>query len=319
MSNANAMSQPDATSVPTLTVDDLAQLAERVDHAVAEAGSLEPAVRAKALALKSAIEEFHKVGLTKIVRRLKEDPRGKELLFDLVDDSTVYALFSMHGLVRADLRTRVSRVIEMVRPTMQSHGGDVTLVDVRDNRAFVQLSGNCNGCSMSSVTLRTTVEESLKEHVPEIEGVEVVPTEPDGGADGDQVNVLQIQLPVVTAGADGSQRVVQGAGWVREAGWVEGPRADDVSPDRPMAFEFEDTQVIVIRSKEGLRAFRNACAHQGLPLERGVCDVESGTITCPWHGFQFDSASGECFSAPQCQLEPFPLRVTDGVVWVRPT
>ena len=309
------MNQPDATSVPTLTVDDLAQLAERVDHAVAEAGALEPAVRAKALALKSAIEEFHKVGLTRIVRRLKEDPRGKELLFELVDDPTVYALFSMHGLVRADLRTRVSRVIDMVRPTLQSHGGDVSLVDVRDNRAFVRLSGNCNGCSMSSVTLRTTVEESLKEHVPEIEGVEVVPTEPEGSlsSDGEPVNVLQIQLPVVAAGPDGRQRVVQGAGW------VQGPRADDVAADRPLAFEADGANVLVIRSKEGLRAFRNACAHQGLPLERGVCDAESGTITCPWHGFQFDSASGECFSSPQCQLEPFPLRVTDGVVWVRPT
>ena len=309
------MPPPDATSVPTLTVDDLTQLADRVDRAVAEAWALEPGVRAKALALKSAIEEFHKVGLTRIVRRLKEDPRGRDLLFELVDDPAVYAIFSMHGLVRADLRTRVSRVIEMVRPTMQSHGGDVALVDVRDNRVFVRLSGNCNGCSMSSVTLRTTVEESLKEHVPEIEGVEVVPTEPDGWAasDGASVNVVQIQLPVVAAGPDGSHRVVQGAGW------VQGPLVDAVSPDRPIAFEAEGARVIVIRSKEGLRAFRNACAHQGLPLERGVCDAEAGTITCPWHGFQFDSASGECFSAPQCRLEPFPLRVTDGVVWVRPT
>lgn len=313
MSNANTMNQPDATSVPTLTVDDLTQLAERVDRAVAEVGGLNPEQRAKAMALKSAIEEFHKVGLTKIVRRLKEDPHGKELLFELVDDPAVYSLFSMHGLVRADLQTRVSRVIEMVRPSLQSHGGDVALVDVRDNRVFVRLAGNCNGCSMSSVTLRTTVEESLKEHVPEIAGVEVVPTEPDRGAEEDQVNVLQIQLPLVAAGPDGGQRVVQGAGW------VEGPRADDVGPDRPVAFEAEGTQAIVIYSKEGLRAFRNACGHQGLPLDRGVCDAEAGTITCPWHGFQFDSASGECFSAPQCQLEPFPLRVTDGVVWVRPT
>lgn len=311
MSNVNTMSHPDVTSVPTLTVDDLTHLAERVDRAVAEVGSLEPGVRAKALALKSAIEEFHKVGLTKIVRRLKEDPRGKELLFELVDEPTVSALFSMHGLVRADVRTRVGRVIEMVRPTMQSHGGDVALVDVRDNRVFVRLSGSCNGCSMSSVTLRTTVEEALREHVPEIEGVEVVPTEPV--SDQEPVDVLQIQLPVVAAGPDGGRRVVQGAGWVK------GPVADDVVPERPLAFEADGAQVIVLRSKEGLRAFRNACAHQGLPLDRGVCDVESGTITCPWHGFRFDSASGECFSAPQCQLEPFPLRVTDGVLWVRPT
>jgi len=59
--------------------------------------------------------------------------------------------------------------------------------------------------------------------------------------------------------------------------------------------------------------------HVGLPLERALCDVEAGTITCPWHGFRFDSDTGECLSAPQCQLEPFPLRVTAGVVWVKPS
>ena len=69
---------------------------------------------------------------------------------------------------------------------------------------------------------------------------------------------------------------------------------------------------------KGMRAYRNACAHQGLPLDGGILDDENGTITCPWHGFQFDSESGECFSAPQCQLEPFPLRVKDERVWVRP-
>jgi nitrite reductase/ring-hydroxylating ferredoxin subunit len=49
-----------------------------------------------------------------------------------------------------------------------------------------------------------------------------------------------------------------------------------------------------------------------------MCDPEAGTITCPWHGFRFDADTGECLSAPQCQLEPFPVRVTDGVVWVKP-
>ncbi len=98
------------TSLPTVTVDDLDQLAERVDRAIAEVQTLAPDVRAKAMTLKSTIEEFHKVGLTHIVKTLKNDPNGKQLLFDLVDQPAVYALFAMHGLVRADLRTQVSRV-----------------------------------------------------------------------------------------------------------------------------------------------------------------------------------------------------------------
>ncbi len=102
-------------------------------------------------------------------------------------------------------------------------------------------------------------------------------------------------------------------------GWCSGPTVDDVTAERPIAFEGGGAKILVLRVKDELRAFRNACGHVGLPLERALCDVEAGTITCPWHGFRFDSDTGECLSAPQCQLEPFPLRVTAGVVWVKPS
>ncbi len=289
---------PDAkTSTPMATVDDFEQLAERVDRAIAEVQSLEPEVRAKAMTLKSAIEEFHKIGLTHIVKTLKNDANGKQLLFNLVDEPTVYALFAMHGLVRADLKTQVSRVIEMVRPYMQSHGGDVTLVDVQGKTVFVQLSGNCNGCSMSSVTLRNTVEESLREHVPEVEKVEVVPNAPEAAG--------WVQLQTSPAADE-------------DHGWVVGPLISKLSEGKPYAFENGNDKILLISTKKGIRAYRNACAHQGLPLDGGILDEESSTITCPWHGFQYDSESGECFSAPQCQLEPFPLRIREDRIWVRP-
>lgn len=293
-------SQQANTSTPMVTIDSLEQLAERVDKAIAEVQTLEPDVRAKALSLKSAIEEFHKAGLTHIVRTLKGDPNGKQLLFDLVDEPTVYALLSMHGLIRADVRTRVARVIEMVRPYMQSHGGDVQLVDVRDQSVFVRLSGNCNGCSMSSVTLRNTVEEALREHVPEIEAVEVVPNEPEGAG------LVQLGGAAAPAPTDGDH------------GWLEGPTLEDVGAASLFAFECDKHNVLLVKTEQGYRAYRNACAHQGLPLDGGMLDDATGTLTCPWHGFQFDAESGECFSAPQCQLEPFPLRVIDDRIWIRP-
>ena len=303
------MSQADSPTAETPnSPEELSHLAEAVDRAVAEIMSLEPAMRAKALAVKTAIEAFHKGGLTTIVKRLKADPRGKEILFELVDEPHVHALFSMHGIVRADLTTRVARVIEMVRPYMQSHGGDVTLVEVRDAKAFVQLSGSCQGCSMSAATLRDTVEESLREHVPEIEGVEVVPTEPEPAV---EPAVFQIALPGAAVAA-GSGSAAGGAGW------VAGPPVAAITAEKPVAFEAGETKVIVVRSKEGLRAFRNACGHVGLPLDRAACDLEAGTLTCPWHGFTFDTDTGGCFSSPACRLEPFPLREQDGIVWVRP-
>jgi len=90
-----------AADIPPTAGDDLSRLAEQVDQAIAEIFALEPEIRGKALAVKSAIEEFHRGGLTAIVKTLKGDPRGKELLFELVDDPTVYALLTLHGIVRS--------------------------------------------------------------------------------------------------------------------------------------------------------------------------------------------------------------------------
>lgn len=281
------------TSIP---VDEFETLAERVDRAVNEVRTLDEAGQAKALALKSAIEAFHKMGLTKIVQRLKADSRGKELLFELVDEPSVYALFAMHGLVRADVPTRVSRVIDMVRPYMQSHGGDVELVNVNGETAWVKLHGACNGCSMSAVTLRNGVEEALREHVPEIKHIEVMPNDP-----GPTI------IPLEAIGVA-----------PKEAGWIKGPKVEDISESRPYRLDTAETSLIIIRLGQQLSAYRNQCAHQALPLDGGMLDTEAGTLTCPWHGFNYDARTGECFTAPQAQLEAFPLRVQEGYVWVRP-
>lgn len=82
------------------TTIDLESLAARVDHVAADVLGLDEGSRTRSLALKEAIEAFHRAGLTTIVRRLKADDRGRELLHELVDDPGVRALFLMHGIVR---------------------------------------------------------------------------------------------------------------------------------------------------------------------------------------------------------------------------
>lgn len=274
----------------------LETLAEDVDRAAREVQKLENDARSKALDLRKAIEAFHKAGLTTIVRRLKDDPRGKELLFELVDDPLVHTMFVMHGIVRADLRTRVVRVLEMVRPYMQGHGGDVEFVDVQGDTVFVRLQGACNGCSMSAVTLREGVEEALKTNIPEIKRVEVMPNEP-GPA-------LIMPDAITVSGS--------------EAGWLRGPAVAAVPPGAMRCMETPAGSVLLVNNDNKISAYRNACAHQGRPLDGGDLSAE-GVLTCPWHGFQYDTTSGECLTAPAAQLEQFPLRVKDGVIWVRPS
>ncbi|QJW94960.1 NifU family protein [Frigoriglobus tundricola] len=300
----------DDPGTPSLATDDFELLAEKVDRAVAEVRGLPEDARRRALALKSAVEEVHKVGLTRIVRALRADPRGKEILFEVVDDPAVRMLFGMHGLIRADLWTRAERVVEMVRPQIQSHGGDVALVAVEDGVAHVRLSGSCTGCSMSAVTLRTTVEEALKGQCPEITEVRHVPEEP--GAEPDHAHEHAAPVALIQLGRPDRP------GNLGASGWFPGPALDDLSDQRAFALDTPTAKVVLVRAKGGVRAFRNACAHQGLPLDGGMVDADAGTITCPWHGFRFDCDSGECLTAPAAQLEQFPVRVENGVVWVRP-
>lgn len=294
------MAMSSVPSIPTIPNPDLDQLAERVDRAIAEVRALPEQAQAKALALKDAIEEFHKLGLTRIVQRLKEDPRGKELLFELVDDPSVHALFTMHGLVRADLRTRVARVLDMVRPYMQSHGGDVELVDVAPGKVLVRLSGSCNGCSLSAVTLRNTVEEAIREHLPQIESVEIAPHEPPDRPHTGFVAVDALMPP---------PRV--------EPGWTVGPLASEVLEARTLRWDHEGMSILIVRFQGVLQAFRNECAHLGMPLDGGTLDPATGILTCPWHGFRYDCSTGECITVPEAQLEALPLRVDNGRIVVR--
>jgi Fe-S cluster biogenesis protein NfuA/nitrite reductase/ring-hydroxylating ferredoxin subunit len=274
---------------------DLQDLAKRVDTAVEAVRDLKGEPREKALAMKAAIEEFHKSALTQVIHVLKADARGKELLFDMIDQPEIYAMLSMHGLIRPDLTTRVRRVIENVRPYMQSHGGDIELLDVSSDSVRLRLAGACNGCSMSAVTLRNGVEDALRENVPEILHIEVVPNEPTPA------------LISVESLLGGDQR-----------GWIPGPAAEVLQDGKPYRMEGQNNGILLLRMGNQIQAFRNACAHMGLPLEGGMVDVEAGTITCPWHGFRFDCRTGECLTAPHAQLESIPLRIDSGVIHVRP-
>jgi Fe-S cluster biogenesis protein NfuA/nitrite reductase/ring-hydroxylating ferredoxin subunit len=290
------------TTERAVTEPTFEELATRVDNAVAALAELEPTARAVAEELKSAIEAIHRAGLVTMVRRMRADDAAREALFDLVDDPTVHLLLSLHGIVRPDPVTHANQVLAQVRPQLHSHGGDVNLVRVEDGTAYVRLEGACNGCSMSSVTLRNLVEESLVQGVPSITAVEVLPNEP---------TPTLIPLEALRIGRDPAED-----GWVKAAAAADLP-VDDLTTLTLSTAAGPQVSVIVVNAAQRLSAYRNECAHEALPLDNAVLDLSTNTLTCPWHGFCYDATSGECLSAPGAQLEQLPLRVDDGDVWVR--
>ena len=76
---------------------------------------------------------------------------------------------------QSDFFKQVERVIDLIRPAVQSDGGDVELVAVReDGLVQVRFHGACVGCPSSGLTLHMGVERRLKEEVPGVTGVEAL-------------------------------------------------------------------------------------------------------------------------------------------------
>ena len=71
-------------------------------------------------------------------------------------------------------KDKIQTALERIRPALQTDGGDVELVDLKDGIVSVKLTGHCGGCPMSTMTLRMGVERIIREEVPEIKEVVAV-------------------------------------------------------------------------------------------------------------------------------------------------
>ncbi|HUE61055.1 MAG TPA: NifU family protein, partial [Acidimicrobiales bacterium] len=81
---------------------------------------------------------------------------------------------------RAKRLADLNELIDLIRPAVQSDGGDLVLLsaDVESGVVEVQLQGSCSSCAISSTTLQAGVERILKERLDWV-------TEVYGGVDED--------------------------------------------------------------------------------------------------------------------------------------
>ena len=81
---------------------------------------------------------------------------------------------------RAQRLANLNELIDLIRPAVQSDGGDLVLVsaDTESGVIEVQLQGSCSSCAISSTTLQAGVERILKERLDWV-------TEVIGGVDED--------------------------------------------------------------------------------------------------------------------------------------
>lgn len=87
--------------------------------------------------------------------------------------------------------------------------------------------------------------------------------------------------------------------------------------DGPKRVTVDGRRFLLVAVDDGVVAYRNVCPHQYGPAIEGRIDVEAGSVFCPWHGFEFDLATGEDprygKSLPQAEVT-----VEDGEVHLTP-
>lgn len=244
-------------------------------------------------ALKAAVERLHREAFRRLIRSVKAAPEGLAALKAAVRDPLVLSVLEYHELLRPrapSLEERVRAALDEVRPSLATHGGDVALGAIKEAVVEVQLLGSCIGCPSSTVTLTEGVEEAVRRHCPEIDRVVAVAT-------AEPSPLVQLRSPF------------GGKKWERAADIADIPDRD------VLGVTILGRALLLARLGDTVRCYRNACAHLGMPLDHG--HIHDDVLTCEHHGFQYLLATGECLTAPEVQLQSFPVRVEDGAVLVR--
>ena len=77
------------------------------------------------------------------------------------------------------------------------------------------------------------------------------------------------------------------------------------------------SQTICVANMNGtLAAVDNVCPHRGGPLGQGI--VEGEKIVCPWHGWEFELATGNNPFTPNLSVASYELKIEGDSVFARP-
>jgi Fe-S cluster biogenesis protein NfuA len=137
-------------------------------------------VRDRVEEMMDLMDAFHREGLGRLVEMIRAW-RGEIFLESVARDDVTGFFLSAYDLGEApDEREAaaaaeaVDAALEEMRPFVESHGGMITVEEIKDGVVKVQMLGSCDGCPSSAATLTGGVEEALRRHWPNFRRLEVV-------------------------------------------------------------------------------------------------------------------------------------------------
>lgn len=232
--------------------------------------------------------EMYGEGLGRIVAALPAAEVGR-----LAEDELVESLLLLHDLHPLEVRARIERALDRVRPYLGSHAGGVEFLGVdAEGVARLRLEGSCEGCASSTQTVTMAIEGAVRDAAPELTGIDVA------GVVSQPQPLLQVGMgppPGWRAAADPP---------APSGDWVGLP---EVGPPtgRPEMVELAGMRVLLCSLRGTLYAYRDACAGCGSSLAGG--ELNGNLLACPSCGARFNvRLAGRGVDSGQ-HLEPLPL------------
>jgi nitrite reductase/ring-hydroxylating ferredoxin subunit len=90
---------------------------------------------------------------------------------------------------------------------------------------------------------------------------------------------------------------------------------DELPPGALIEVEHQGQPYAICNVGGQIRAMFGECPHEGGPLGQGA--LEGPFISCPWHCWQFDSATGVCLFGDDVKLDTYEVKVEGNDVLVQ--
>jgi nitrite reductase/ring-hydroxylating ferredoxin subunit len=86
-------------------------------------------------------------------------------------------------------------------------------------------------------------------------------------------------------------------------------KAYDIPEGRVRVVKAGGREIALVRAGGRFVALSNTCRHRGGPVGEGDVDVGANTVACPWHGWEYDLATGKATLNPAARLDVYPVEV----------
>lgn len=96
--------------------------------------------------------------------------------------------------------------------------------------------------------------------------------------------------------------------------FLRASKRDEVPPGSIREFQLDGKNVAVANVDGKFFAINNVCLHRGGPLGQG--ELEGSTVTCPWHGWQYDVTSGKVKVNPAVGVQTYAVEVRGDDIFV---